>query len=120
MDRLTKIRDIQRAVINFEHSFERFYGICLNEGMALRLLTDHIRLTSGEISEILGLTPSNTSKVIASIEKKGYVKRIPGKSDKRQMYFTLSNEGKRFINSVDCDAVDTPDLLNRIVDPINL
>ncbi len=115
MERLTKIRDIQRAVINFEHSFERYYGICLNEGMALCLLVDHNRLTSGEISEILGLTPSNTSKVIASIERKGYVRRIPGKNDKRQMYFTLSPEGKKFITTVKPEEVETPELLFNIV-----
>ena len=70
MDRLCKIRDIQRAVNQFEQGFEKTYGICLNEGMALCSLLKAGSLSSGEIGELLGLTSSNNSKVIGSIEKK--------------------------------------------------
>ena len=64
------IRDIQRSVMNFESAFEKSYGICLNEGMALCSLKNVSKLSAGELGELLGLTPSNTSKVIASLEKK--------------------------------------------------
>ena len=33
MDKLCRIRDLQRAVHQFEANLERLYGICLNEGM---------------------------------------------------------------------------------------
>ena len=90
MDRLCKIRDIQRAVNQFEQGFEKTYGICLNEGMALCSLLKAGSLSSGEIGELLGLTSSNNSKVIGSIEKKGLVERVIGTKDKRQMYFSLT------------------------------
>lgn len=35
MDKLCKIRNLQRAVHQFESAFEKRYGICLNEGMTL-------------------------------------------------------------------------------------
>ena len=76
MDRLCKIRDIQRAVNQFEQGFEKTYGICLNEGMALCSLLKAGSLSSGEIGELLGLTSSNNSKVIGSVEKKGLVERV--------------------------------------------
>ena len=38
MDKLCKIRDLQRAVHQFESAFEKRYGICLNEGMKRKLV----------------------------------------------------------------------------------
>ena len=74
--RLCKIRDLQRAVYQFELQFEKLYGISLNEGMALCSLSKTVSLSSGELGELLGLSSSNTSKVICSVEKKGYVERV--------------------------------------------
>ena len=75
MDKLCKIRDLQRAVHQFESAFEKRYGICLNEGMTLCSLSKTGRLCPGELGELLGLTPSNTSKVLRSVEQKGLVTR---------------------------------------------
>ena len=84
MERLCKIRDIQRGIMAFEQQFVERYGICLNEGMALCSIcnSENKRLTSGEIGELLGLTFSHTSKVIVSIEKKGLIERTLGEKDK--------------------------------------
>ena len=68
MEKLCKIRDIQRAVNRFEQDFERKYGICLNEGMVLCSLLKVDSLSAGELGELLGLSPSNASKVIRSVE----------------------------------------------------
>ena len=87
MEKLCKIRDIQRAVNQFEQGFEKRYGICLNEAMALCPLLKAGSLSSGEIGELLGLSSSNASKVIKSIENKRLVERMTGEKDKRQMYF---------------------------------
>lgn len=107
MEKLCKIRDIQRSVVAFEAQFEKRYGICLNEGMALCSLHKAERLSSGEIGELLGLSSSNTSKVIASMERKGFVKRIMGETDKRQMYFLLTDSGSELISSIKCDEIET-------------
>ena len=66
MEKLCKIRDVQRSIIAFEQRFVKRHGICLNEGMLLCSLHQSERLSSGELGELLGLTPSNTSKVIMS------------------------------------------------------
>ena len=71
MDKLCKIRDLQRAVNQFEAAFEKRYGICLNEGMVLCSLANAERLCPGQLGELLGLTPSNTSKVLARRSRKG-------------------------------------------------
>ena len=73
METLCKIRDLYRAIAEFEIRFEKVHHLCLNEGMLLCCLSKKKRLSSGEIAELLGLTNSNTSNVIRSVEDKGYV-----------------------------------------------
>jgi DNA-binding MarR family transcriptional regulator len=115
MEKLCKIRDIQRTVSVFESHFEKKYGICLNEGMALCSLYKTSPLSSGEIGGLLGLSSSNTSKVIASLEKKGLIERIIGTKDKRQMYFSLTADGKKLISGVRSDEIEMPALLKEII-----
>lgn len=117
MEKLCKIRDIQRAVAAFESMFEKRYGIGLNEGMALCSLHKATSLTSGEIGELLGLSSSNTSKVIASIEKKGFVERLLGTKDKRQMYFSLTATGKKLMSEIRCDEIEKTELLSQLLEP---
>ncbi len=115
MDKLCKIRDIQRAVNQFELGFEKKYGISLNEGMALCSLLNNENLSSGEIGELLGLTSSNNSKVICSIEKKGLVTRVMGTKDKRQMYFSLTPKGKGLISAIKCEEFEVAPLLQELL-----
>ena len=108
---LGKIRDLQRAVHQFESAFEKRYGICLNEGMTLCSLSKTGRLCPGELGELLGLTPSNTSKVLRSVEQKGLVTRELCNEDRRQMYYSLTQQGRELLASVSCREVETPEIL---------
>lgn len=93
MEALCRIRDIFRLINDFESEFQIKYGICMNEGMLLCTLMKQGQCTSGKLAEMLGLTLSNTSKVIASVEKKGLLERKLGKEDKRQMHFVITDMG---------------------------
>lgn len=115
MDKLCKIRDLQRCIMQFETEFNKIFGIGLNEGMALCSLKNAQQLTSGELSELMGLTPSNTSKVLRSVEEKGLVIRLLGKEDKRQMYFTLSPEGRSLIEHIAGQEISLPENLEKIL-----
>ena len=87
------------------------HGLCLNEGMLLCTLSNAGKLSSGEIAEILGLTNSNASKVIRSVEKKGLIKRELGDQDKRQMNFLLTSKGLDVIKKIKTEKFEVPDLL---------
>lgn len=115
METLCKIRDIYRAVAAFELEFEKAHNLCLNEGMLLCTLSKTERLSSGELAESLGLTTSNTSKVIRSVEIKGLVERVLGVVDKRQMYFSLTPKGKQALSQIKCNEQDIPNLLKDIL-----
>ena len=115
MDKLCKITDIQRLVNQYEIEFEKLHGLCLNEGMALCSLTKKHKLSSGELSETLGLTHSNTSKVIASVERKGYVERVIGQEDKRHMYFTITAKGREALERIHKKELEIPDALDNLI-----
>lgn len=114
VDRLCRIRDIQQAVNKFEHQFEKQYGIGLNEGMVLCTLLKNGRMTSGELSEALGLSTSNMSKVICSVENKACVERIVGAKDKRNMYFSLTEAGHALLARVCNGQIELPAVLDEL------
>jgi DNA-binding MarR family transcriptional regulator len=115
METLCKIRDIYRAVAAFEAVFEKQHDLCLNEGMLLCSLSKTEKLSSGELAEALGLTTSNTSKVIKSVETKELVERVLGNVDKRQMYFSLTKKGRKRLEEIKCDHLEIPDLLQEML-----
>lgn len=117
MERFCRIRDLYRSISEFEHSFEAAHGLCLNEGMLLCTLSNSTEemLSSGALADSLGLTCSNTSKLIKSIEDQGYISRVMGKTDKRQMYFKLTKKGKDKIEHIHCLEIEIPALLNEVI-----
>lgn len=111
---LCQIRDVYRAIYEFELNFQQSYDLGLNEGMLLCSLNAQ-KYSSNELAGVLGLSNSNTSKVIKSVEKKGLIRRIVGKDDKRQMYFTLTDLGKKKLESIKCGEFDIPAMLKTVI-----
>ena len=92
---LCKIRDIYRAITSFESQIISDYGLSLNEGMLLCCLSEKGIVSSTDIANNLGMTCSNTSKVIKSVESKKLIQRSLNEEDKRSMLFSLTEEGKK-------------------------
>ncbi len=112
---LCSLRDIYRLIKDFETKFQQEHNLCLNEGMLLCSLSAGKR-TSGEIAELLGLTCSNTSKVIRSLEVKRYVERSLGDDDKRQMYFSVTEIGLLKLKELKGEEINIGIVLNSIKD----
>jgi DNA-binding MarR family transcriptional regulator len=100
MEELKKIRNLCRTINEFETKLEKEVGINFNEGLLLYNLEKNGRLSSGEISQLLELMLSNTSKIIKAAEHKGLINRILGNTDKRQMYFSLTPKGNETLKSL--------------------
>jgi len=111
---LCVVRDIYRMVNDFEGTLQTDCGVGLNEGMLLCSLSKMGRCTSGQIADMLGLTFSNASKVIASAEKKGLVERIVGKEDRRRMFFTLTSKGEKCVGTINCNPESLAGLVRKI------
>lgn len=112
---LCKIRDLYRAIAEFESSFSKTYGISLNEGMLLCTLLDKGRMTSSELADALGLSHSNASKVIRSAEEKDLITRQVGQKDKRQMNFIPTAAGQELITRIKAVTFQLPELLGKAV-----
>ena len=115
MESFCKIRDVYRAITEFEAQFEKRYGLGLNEGSLLCALHEVGRLSSGDIAKQLNLTQSNASKVIRAAENKGLIQRSLGDDDKRQMYFSLTPEGERCLTQLHCCDSEVPAVLKQLL-----
>ena len=109
--KICKIRDLFRAITSLENMFQEAFDLNLNEAMLLCLLNEESSMTSTEIAEKLGLTTSNASKVLGSVERKKLVKRSLGKTDRRQMHFKLSEQGQEKLGHIDCGRIELPEIL---------
>lgn len=114
MEPLCRIRDIYRSINDFEVEFFARHGVKLNEAMLLCSLSKMGECSAGQIAELLGLSSSNSSKVITSAENKGLIGRIVGKEDKRQMFFRLTPAGETCIEKIHCRADDIVSLIDNI------
>lgn len=112
MERICVIKDIYKALYRFERDFAEEHGITINEAMVLCSLKEGETRTAGALSEYVGLSNSRVSKVITAVENKGYVRREIAQHDKRQMVFSLTDEGRAKIRSamasgLHCSACST-------------
>jgi len=111
---LCKIREIYRAIDEYENKIVHGYGLSLNEGMLLCCIQEYGKTSSTDIAKSLGLTCSNTSKVIKSVETKKFIKRSLDNKDKRVMLFSITEKGKNKINAVMSDTKDLPAIIKEL------
>lgn len=95
MESICVLKDIYKALYQFEKDFSDVHHITINEAMLLCCLKEGYSKTAGSISEYIGLSNSRVSKIITSVENKGFIDREISKEDKRQMLFCLTETGKK-------------------------
>jgi len=109
--KICHIRDIYRALTDFEGRFMKHFGMNINCAMLLCTLNEHGAITQSEIAGRMGLSASNTSKVIKTVEELGLISRTLSKTDLRQMYFSLNDKGLEQLESIKCEELDIPEIL---------
>ena len=116
MDRecICKIRDIYSNIAAFEAQLQRQLHLNMNDAMLLCIVAEHENISSGELADELQLTPSNASKVIASLENRNLIKRKTCKEDKRCMRFAITKDGKELLEHFTCDSLQLPEQLQSL------
>lgn len=104
------MRDLYRAMAELENSLEELYSISLNEAMVLCSIGDE-NVPAGTIASRTGLRSSHLSKVLRSVEDKGYINRNFGDKDKRQIYFSLTDEAMTCLGKLKKEELPVPELL---------
>lgn len=117
METICIMKEIFKAIRNFEDNFYWAHRISLNEAMVLCTLKTE-KLSSSDISEKTGFTPSHTSKLLRAVEDKELIERILGETDKRQMYFSLTSKGAEKLNGIHCRSVEIPDILKPVFEKL--
>ena len=109
------MRELMKALSDFENRLTDAHGVSLNEAMVLCALGGEC-VTASVIAGRTGLRPSHASKVIGALEERGYLKRRLGKTDKRQMYVSLTPKGKECLQQVKDRPLEVPPLLRPVFD----
>ena len=114
MEPICALKDIYKALYQFEKSFATANEITINEAMLLCCLKDGERKSAGTISEFIGLSNSRVSKVITAMEEKKYIRRHINKEDKRQMFFSLTTTGQEKIQQMRSSEMRFNDLFDQL------
>lgn len=104
MNEICKIKDLYRALYNFEREFQQNYDITINEAMLLCSLSDGVARSANEICEFMGLSSSRGSRVINTTESKKFILRQMGDIDKRKMMFTLTSDGNKKLSEMHSES----------------
>lgn len=110
MEEICKLKDIYKALYNFEKEFSEKNGLTINEGMILCCLKDGKSKPANELCSFVGLSNSRVSRVINTVESKGLIMREMGSTDKRQMIFTLTDSGKKKVKEMMAKKIDFSEL----------
>ena len=116
MESICKLKNIYKSLYTFEKEFAEKNNITINEGMVLCCLKDEKPRTANDLCEFVGLSNSRVSRIINAVETKGYILREMGSIDKRQMIFSLTEEGRKKIKEMMKHEINLSALIKELVE----
>ena len=99
-----------KAMAALENSLMDIHGLSLNEAVVLCCIGDS-EVSAGAVADSTGLKPSHISKILKGLEAGGLVARALGSEDRRQMYFSLTPEGRSRLEKLRTRQIPIPALL---------
>ena len=115
MELICQIKDVYKALYTFEKEFAERFGMTINEAMLLCCMKDGNERPANEIAEFIGLSNSRVSKIITSVEEKGWIVRAMGAKDKRKMIFSLSEVGKVIVKTMSGKPISLNGVLSKLI-----
>jgi DNA-binding MarR family transcriptional regulator len=67
--------------------------------LLLQVLDEHGDITAGQIAAHMGITQATTTSLLHKLEARGLVRRQRGDSDRRQVWLSLTEEGREKLAS---------------------
>ena len=113
MEPICAIKDIYKILYQFEKNFSEVHAITINEAMLLCCLKDNEASRQDDLRLYRSFN-SRVSKVITSVENKGFIRRNINKEDKRQMFFSLTPKGKEKIQQMMQAELNMDSLFNQL------
>ena len=115
MELICQIKDVYKALYTFEKEFSEGFGMTINEAMLLCCMKDGKERPANEIAEFIGLSNSRVSKIITSVEEKGWIVRAMGAEDKRKMIFSLTKAGKMVVKKMKDNQIPLNGVLAKLI-----
>lgn len=100
MQDICALKDLYKILYQYERDFSSRNKLTLNEAMLLCFLCTKGDQTAGAIGEQLGLSHPRASRILTDAERKGLITRSICPTDRRQMRFSLTPEGRRQIETI--------------------
>lgn len=72
-------------------------GVSAAGGLVLGLLRDNGDLSPSELGQRLIVTRATVTGVVDSLERRGYVRRVPNPTDRRSLLVELTADGRRVV-----------------------
>ena len=98
----------------FEKEFLETNKISINDAMILCCLKNGGEKSAGEVCDFVGLSNSRVSKVLCEVEDMGFIARRLGSTDRRQMFFSLTESGNNKVLEMKNMSLSINDLIQRI------
>lgn len=115
MELICQIKEIYKALYTFEKEFAENFQMTINEAMLLCCMKDEKSRSANEIAEFIGLSNPRVSKIIMSVEKKGWLEREMGAEDKRKMIFSLSEKGRQVVKTMKSRSIPLNGVLAQLI-----
>lgn len=94
-----QIRIIRRKLERLEQKLKMQHDVTLEEAILLCCLSHNCK-QQGNIAEETGLTPTQASRVLSSLENKQFIERSIGSDDKRKMIFSITPQGHQKLQEI--------------------
>lgn len=117
MDSISLIKEICQSIDRFEEELQLQFHVNINEAITICLLATG-QYSSGDVSKLTNMRASHTSKILRSLEEKGFVNRIMGEKDKRLMYFSLTEKGEHAGKVLRNNDITLPPLIRKLEEVI--
>jgi DNA-binding MarR family transcriptional regulator len=98
---LTLIRKVARAVNLESKRIEKIYGISIPQLLCLKFLSGRpqFQASQKEIKDYLSLNASTVTGIIARLERKGLIAKLPRRDDRRLSHIVLTARGAQLIQT---------------------
>lgn len=75
-------------------------GIYAGQDGVILALAGKDSLTAGTIAAELGVKPPTMTRTLSRMEAQGFIRKLPGETDGRQMRAALTPEGQKHVNAI--------------------
>lgn len=90
---LVSLRRIIRATDLHSRQLNKVVGLTAPQLLILQLLRQGEELTTGQVAKRVSLSQATVTTIVDRLEKRGFVRRERGETDKRKVYLYLTEQG---------------------------